>query len=125
MQVPRIEFCTLVPDAAVDDALGGKPDSDSAYGNGDEVEMAGVGKDVVHEIGCSWTGDDGTAARAWVFARPVDTTFAQTVIASGRRPRGAARSPARRTASRPPPSCAGSPTASSESGTRGCSGRPG
>ena len=40
--------------------------------------MAGIGKDVVHEIGCSWTGDDGTTARAWVFARPVNAAFAQS-----------------------------------------------
>ena len=88
MELPRIEFCQLVPDQAVEDAVGGKPASDSSYGNGDEVEMAGVGKDVVHEIGCSWTGDDGTTARAWVFARPVNTAFAQSVIASGRKTKG-------------------------------------
>jgi len=88
MELPRIEFCQLVPESAVEDAVGGKPASDSSYGNGDEVEMAGVGKDVVHEIGCSWTGDDGTTARAWVFARPVNTAFARTVIASGRKTEG-------------------------------------
>ena len=88
MELPRIEFCQLVPDGAVEDAIGGKPASDSSYGNGEEVEMAGVGKDVVHEIGCSWTGDDGTTARAWVFARPVNTAFARSVIASGRKNKG-------------------------------------
>ncbi len=88
MQLPRIEFCQLVPDKAVEDAVGGKPASHSSYGNGDEVEMAGIGKDVVHEIGCSWTGDDGTTARAWVFARPVNAAFARSVIASGRKTKG-------------------------------------
>jgi hypothetical protein len=88
MELPRIEFCQLVPDKAIEDAVGGKPASDSSYGNGDEVEMAGVGKDVVHEIGCSWAGEDGTTARAWVFARPVNTAFAQSVIASGRKTKG-------------------------------------
>jgi hypothetical protein len=88
MELPRIEFCQLVPDEAVEDAVGGKPASDSSYGNGEEVEMAGVGKDVVHEIGCSWTGDDGTTARAWVFARPVNTDFARSVIASVRQTKG-------------------------------------
>ena len=73
MELPRIEFCPLVPKTAVADALGGKPDSDASYGNGDEEELAGVGKDVVHEIGCSWTTDEGATARAWVFARPVST----------------------------------------------------
>ena len=88
MELPRIDFCQLVPDDAVEDAVGGKPASDSSYGNGDEVEIAGVGKGVVHEIGCSWTGDDGTTARAWVFARPVSTAFARSVIASGRKTQG-------------------------------------
>jgi hypothetical protein len=88
MELPRIEFCQLVPDEAVEDAVGGKPASDSSYGNGEEVELAGVGKDVVHEIGCSWTGDDGTTARAWVFARPVNTAFARSVIDSGRKTKG-------------------------------------
>ncbi|MET0522089.1 MAG: hypothetical protein ABW156_08960, partial [Jiangellaceae bacterium] len=78
MEVPRIEFCELVPDAAVRDALGAKPDDDTSYGNGDEADLSGVGTQVVHEIGCEWHTDDGAAARAWVFARPVDAAFART-----------------------------------------------
>ncbi len=88
MELPRIEFCQLVSDAAVEDALGGKPASDSSYGNGDEVAVAGVGEDVVHEIGCSWAGENGTTARAWVFARPVAPDFARSVIASGKKTDG-------------------------------------
>ncbi|MEO7350784.1 MAG: hypothetical protein ABIW17_02700 [Marmoricola sp.] len=88
MQVPRIEFCGLLPDTAVSHALGGKPDSDSAYGNGDLQELQGVGQDVVHEIGCSWAGKDGVAARAWVFASPISREFARRVIASGEKTKG-------------------------------------
>ncbi len=88
MQVPRIEFCKLVPAGAVRDALGGKPDSDAAYGNGDEEEVGAAGKEVVHEIGCSWSTDAGATARAWVFARPVDAAFARTVVADSRRAKG-------------------------------------
>lgn len=88
MQVPRIEFCELVPSAAVREALSGEPASAAAYGNGDEVPLPRVGKDVVNEIGCSWTGETGLTARAWVFARPVDTAFAGTVIAADRRSSG-------------------------------------
>ena len=88
IQVPRIEFCTLVPKAAVRAALGSKPDSSSSYRNGDDVDLPGVGRQVVHEIGCSWSTDDGAAARAWVFARPVDAAFARTAIASSRRTKG-------------------------------------
>jgi len=87
-QLPRIEFCPLVPDSAVSDALGGKPDSDASYGNGDQEQLPDIGKDVVHEIGCSWTGEDGATARAWVFARPISTAFARTVIASGAKTKG-------------------------------------
>ncbi len=88
MQVPRIEFCGLVPASAVSDAVGGKPTRTSAYGNGDVQGVRSVGRDVVHEIGCTWTGKDGTTARAWVFARPIDTAFARTVIASSRAKKG-------------------------------------
>jgi hypothetical protein len=88
MQVPRIEFCGLVPTSAVSDALGGKAESKAAYGNGDEQEVRSVGKDVVHEIGCTWSGKDDATARAWVFARPVDTAFARTIVASSKAKKG-------------------------------------
>lgn len=85
MQVPRIEFCKLLPATAVSKALGGRPDSSTSYRNGDETDVADVGTEVVHEIGCTWSKDDGTAARAWVFARPVDDAFARQAIASSRK----------------------------------------
>lgn len=87
LQIPRLEFCQLVPGKSVTEALGGKADSEAAYGNGDEEAIAGVGTDVVHELGCSWTGNDATA-RAWVFARPVSPSFAQTVVATGAKTKG-------------------------------------
>jgi hypothetical protein len=88
MEVPRIDFCPLVPKSAVSSALGGEPDDDAAYGNGDEATLPGVGADVVHEIGCSWGRDDGTTAGAWVFARPVDAVLARKVIAAGKEKKG-------------------------------------
>ena len=88
MEVPRIDFCPLVPASAVSGALGGKPASEAAYGNGDEAALPGVGTDVVHEIGCTWSGADGTTAQAWVFARPVDAALARSVIASGKERKG-------------------------------------
>jgi hypothetical protein len=88
MQIPRIAFCKLVPDGAVRAAVGGKPDSSKSYGNGDEVDVTGVGTEVVHEIGCSWSTDDGSSARAWIFARPVDAAFARQAIASSRKTEG-------------------------------------
>jgi hypothetical protein len=88
MEIPRIEFCKLVPAAAVRRALDGKPDSAHAYGNGDEVAVPEVGTEVVHEAGCSWSTDEGATARAWVFARPVDAAFAREAIASSRETEG-------------------------------------
>lgn len=82
MQVPRIAFCPLVDPGAVSAALGGPAASDASYGNGDQEPVTGVGRDVVHEIGCTWTGQDGTVARAWIFARPVEAAFARSIIAS-------------------------------------------
>src|SRR3954447_20596375 len=88
MQIPRIQFCFLVPDGAVRQALGGKADSTSSYRNGDRVALPGIGTEIVHEIGCGWSRDDGTAARAWVFARPVDAAFAQRAVAAERKTAG-------------------------------------
>jgi len=88
MQLPRIEFCELVPASAVSDALGAKPVSDASYGSGDEVELPGVGRDVLQEIGCSWTAKDGTTARAWVFGRPITAAYARTVIGAAKESRG-------------------------------------
>ena len=92
MQVPRIEFCSLLPGAAVRAAVGGAPASQDAWGNGDEQSLPGVGADVVHELGCSWTGaassGPATTARAWVFARPVEAAYARTVVAANRGVRG-------------------------------------
>jgi hypothetical protein len=88
LQVPRIEFCELVPASAISDALGAEPDSETSYRSGDEADLPGVGTEVVHEIGCSWGTDAAAAARAWVFARPVDAAFAKTVLASSRETKG-------------------------------------
>lgn len=88
MQVPRIDFCALVPQGAVTAALDGEAASDSAYGNGDEAEVRGAGTDVVHEVGCTWTGPDGATARAWVFAPPVTPAFVRTVVLPGSRAPG-------------------------------------
>ncbi|MET0999579.1 MAG: hypothetical protein ABWX73_12740 [Marmoricola sp.] len=88
MDLPRIEFCGLVPEAAVTEALGGKADADASYGNGDEEELPDIGTVVLHELGCSWTGEDGTTARAWVFARPISPAFARTVVDAGKRTPG-------------------------------------
>ncbi len=88
MQVPRIDFCKLVPAEAVTDALAGKPTDAAAYGNGDVEPLSGVAEQVLHEIGCVWQGDGDVTARAWLFARPVEPGFARRVVADARRTKG-------------------------------------
>lgn len=78
--VARVEFCDQVPEAAVRDALGGDPADRAQWGNGDPVPDSGDAGNLGHELGCSWTAADGTAARAWVFGRPVDDAFAGILV---------------------------------------------
>ena len=88
MQVPRIEFCKLVPDAAVTAPWAASRTPTRRTATATRWTSPDVGNEVVHEIGCSWSTDDGATARAWVFARPVDAAFARTVIASSRKTKG-------------------------------------
>ncbi len=89
MQLPRIDFCKLVPDAAVREALGGPTDDARAYGNGDEESVgAAGGKDVLHELGCVWHTASGSTVRTWVFARPVTPAFAKSVITASNKSTG-------------------------------------
>jgi hypothetical protein len=86
VRLVRAEFCERLPDSAVEAALGGKPESDDSWTNGDPVPgSAGTAADsgsgdVGHELGCAWAGRDNTAARAWVFARSVDAGFAGALV---------------------------------------------
>lgn len=82
MQLPRIDFCSLVSGSAVAAALGGKATADSSYGNGQAVGVAGVGRDRVHETGCTWSRG-AVRASAWVFAQPVTAGLARSVISAG------------------------------------------
>lgn len=91
----RIAFCDLVPEKSVTAALGGPAEADRSWDNGDQTSVAGAGPDgdVIHELGCEWTrgtGPAGTAARAWVFARPVDPTFAADLVAQASTRKGCA-----------------------------------
>ncbi len=81
MQIPRIQFCPRIDPGAIADALGGEPDDDRSWGNGDEAPVLGGGRsDVVQELGCEWTTEDGARAGAWVFARPVTPRLANRVV---------------------------------------------
>jgi hypothetical protein len=85
LPVPRTDFCRTVPDDAVRGALAGAVATTSHYGIGDEVEVSPGLTDVVHEYGCVFEGQDGTVARAWVFARSVGRDEARALV---RRTRG-------------------------------------
>ena len=103
MAIPRINFCELVPESAVDDALGTKKWLVRSSGNGDRASLSGPAStptpnpattaapatDVLAEHLCSWmppTG--GVQARAWTFAPPVTRTLATQVVAEARTERG-------------------------------------
>ncbi|GAB3992728.1 hypothetical protein GCM10028771_16180 [Nocardioides marmoraquaticus] len=76
--VPRLEFCGLVPDEAVDAALASSPESGEAREPGDESYQ---------EVGCTWTTGDVTA-RAWLFAQPVTAAVAERAVVGAGEQRG-------------------------------------
>jgi hypothetical protein len=79
MNIPRVKFCDLIPADAVSTALGTTTSTNGSWANGDVIPLGSSPQDVVHEFGCRFTA--GTSqAEAWVFARPVQPVFAQTVI---------------------------------------------
>lgn len=85
LTVPRAGFCDDVDPRQVEAALGGEPAEAAAYDNGDEVALSDGVTDVVHEFGCSWSGDDGAEARAWVFAPPVGQEQADRLVRAAER----------------------------------------
>ncbi len=87
LDVVRVEFCDLVPKAAIRRALGGGAVEADAWKNGDPVPGGKPG-DVGHEVGCAWKGKKGRTAKAWVFARPVSTPFARSLVTSAAARRG-------------------------------------
>ena len=94
VRLARAEFCDRLPDSAVRRALGGDPESDDSWGNGDPVPGDNGSGEVAHEMGCAWTGPGGTHARAWVFGRPVAAAFASTLVRQAGRQKGCSSDPA-------------------------------
>src|SRR5689334_21187533 len=62
LHVPRLEFCPIVPPAAVSTALGSKPDAHTTWGNGDRAQVTAKTADLVHELGCQWSTTGGAQA---------------------------------------------------------------
>lgn len=92
VEIPRIEFCSLVHPRTISTALGlpatklPRGVAETSYGNGDQLDLGPAGDQRVQELGCTWTlGTESVAA--WIFARPVEEPFAQTILASAREQR--------------------------------------
>lgn len=79
MTIPRIDFCTLMPPRAVRRALHAKPAADQRWGNGDQADVPGEGRQVVAEHGCAWSAG-AASARAWIYAPPVQAALARSVV---------------------------------------------
>jgi hypothetical protein len=83
----RGEFCDRIPDTSVTAAVGEVASTDH-YGNGDRDRITDGVRDVAHEFGCTFTGDEGAVARAWVFVPRVTRAQAKQYVADARRAKG-------------------------------------
>lgn len=91
LPIPRGPFCDLLDDTDLVTALGGRVSRSDHYNSGDRAHLAPGVTDISHEYGCSFYAASGAAARAWVFAQPVQTGQARALArqashASGCRP---------------------------------------
>ncbi|MET0525567.1 MAG: hypothetical protein ABWZ91_12250 [Nocardioides sp.] len=80
----RGPFCEDIPAAAVEEALGGAATDTTAYGNGERARLTDDVRDVSHEFGCTFRSEDGTTARAWLFAPPVTPARARDLVRQAR-----------------------------------------
>ncbi|RYP81700.1 hypothetical protein EKO23_23165 [Nocardioides guangzhouensis] len=77
----RDEFCDGIPEASVTAAVGEVASTDH-YGNGDRDRITDGVTDVAHEFSCTFTGDSGAVARAWVFVPRVTRAQAKEYVAA-------------------------------------------
>lgn len=80
LAVARGPFCDRLDPREIEAAVGGAPTATATWTNGDTIELGEDGPDVVHEFGCEYTGAEGTVARAWVFAAPIDPQKAGQLV---------------------------------------------
>jgi hypothetical protein len=80
VSIPRQPFCDRLPDDDVEQALGAPVASTYHYDNGERRHITGSLTDVAHEDNCTFAAADGTQARAWVFAAPVDQRAAAGLV---------------------------------------------
>jgi len=90
LPVPRTDFCDVLDEDEIAEALDAAVTDTAHYGNGDEVEVRPGLVDVSHEYGCVFEGGPGVSARTWVFARPVAREEARMLVRRARRGRDCA-----------------------------------
>lgn len=78
--VVRGPFCDRLSPTGVEHALGAVPSESAQWENGDRVRLPDGTRDRVHEFGCSWTGEDGSLATAYLFVPPVTTRQARALV---------------------------------------------
>ena len=83
----RDEFCDRIPETAVTAAVGEVASTDH-YGNGERDRISGGVRDVAHEFSCTFTGDSGAVARAWVFVPRVTRAQAKEYVAAAEGEKG-------------------------------------
>ena len=83
----RDDFCDRIPDEAVTAAVG-EVASTGHYGNGERETVTPGVTDVAHEFNCTFTGDSGAIARAWVFVPRVTRDQAKALVADVKKTKG-------------------------------------
>jgi len=84
----RGDFCSLIPHAAAERAVGGTVAHTTSYSNGQRGAIAPDVHDVAHEYSCGYRSAGGTLARAWVFAPPVTPSMAKRLVAMQAKTKG-------------------------------------
>lgn len=87
VRVLRQEFCNSVPEDAVAAAVGDVETTDH-YTNGETHRIIGRVVDVSHEFNCTFVGEGGDVARAWLFAPRVTPAEARSLVRQAVRARG-------------------------------------
>jgi hypothetical protein len=83
----REDFCDRIPEEAVTAAVGELAGTDH-YGNGERETVTKGVTDVAHEFNCTFTGDTGAIARAWVFVPRVTPEQARALVAGAKKAKG-------------------------------------
>jgi hypothetical protein len=88
LPIERGPFCDRLDEAEVETALGGPVSTATHYDSGDRVVLGTGLRDVSHEFDCTYDAAPGSQARVWVFAEPVTTTVARTLVREARAEKG-------------------------------------